>query len=242
MFLITGVVHWIAGLAVFFMIPPDRPEPAERRAFSLIKPVRNVFRSARLRLMAAIRLLIDSTGALFFPLLPLFCQQVIGSARPDTARIGFVYSITGLATVLGAALIGRLGDRTNHKWTLTSCVLACALLFISHALLANFTQLTVVRFLTGFFSAGILPSVMAIVVIHTPMSERGVTIASLNSVSSLGGAFATFAGGMLVNAIGFHSLFYIIAASYFAAWVLAVVLIRREDTFATIAPQAAAPE
>ena len=242
MFIITGIVHWIAGLAVFFLIEPDKPELGIRTPISFIKPLRSVLRSSKVRLMAGIRLLIDGTSALFFPLLPLFIQQVIGSATPDTTRIGFAYSVTGVATIIGAALIGRLGDRTNHKWTLTTCVLACSLLYIAHGLLSTFPQLVVIRFLTGFFSAGILPSVMAIVVMHTSSAERGVTIATVSSLCSLGAAFTTFFGGILVNAVGFRWVFYGVSASLFIAWIISTVFIKREETFAHSAQQAAGQE
>jgi DHA1 family multidrug resistance protein-like MFS transporter len=235
-FLSTGCIHFLSGCIVLFTIPVDRivrdnrPKPALRSRLKII------FGNPMFLLMSLVRFLTDCTTTLIMPLLPIFIHGIIGSESVQATKIGFVMTMAGVATVVGAALFGRLGDKTNHKWVLTTCMLGSALLYIPHAMATGYTQVVFLRFLVGVFSAGMIPSIMAIIVLNTREDQRGLAIGLCASFSMLGGAVGSMAGPQIVNAWSFSTLFYVIAAIFAASWILTVLKVKKEATF-TYSPQ-----
>jgi MFS family permease len=231
LFFMTGLVHYLAALSVFFLIPADTGTGGSRPWPNVFAPVKRIFSNGLYRNITMIRFLADGTTTLVFPLLPLFIYEVLGQQEIQGAKIGFVFTFSGIATVLGTALFGRLGDKTNHKWVLTSCLLAGTLLYIPHAMLSTYGQLLFVRFMIGIFGAGMVPSLVAILVINTEKKEQGSILGVTTSMSTLGSAAGAVFGAKIVNAIGFSVLFYFVSAVLLCCWLLATFKVRKEDTF-----------
>lgn len=226
LYLLTGLIHLLAALTVFFLIRADRPDPANRPAITFMRPLRIIWNSRSVRVLTSLRFLMDSSGALLFPLLPVFFAGFLGDSSTDMTRIGVIFSVAGLGTVLGALTLGRLGDKTGHRKVFLFCILACGLIYIPHAFVTKYLSLNLLRLALGFFGAGIIPAMTAMVVRHVAMEDRGVTLAMIGSLCGLGSASMAFFSGTAVNQAGFSALFIFLAAVLVLVFILGFFLIK----------------
>lgn len=226
LYILTGVIHLFAALTVFLLVRPDRPDPGHKPPITFLRPLSIIWHSPVIRRLTFLRLFIDAPSALLYPLLPVFIAGVLGQS--DLSRIGIVFSAAGGGTVLGALILGRLGDKVGHRPLFLACILVCGLLFIPHALVREYHHLLVIRFLAGFFGAGIIPTLSAMVIHHVEMKDRGVTLAMISSLCGLGSAASVYFGGAIVNRIGFGALFLSLAGIFMLVALVGRALLKKE--------------
>ncbi|MBL8025740.1 MAG: MFS transporter [Fibrobacteres bacterium] len=225
LYMMTGIVHLFAAAAVFMFITADHPETFNKPKVSPLRPLRTVIGNRILRNMTIFRLSIDAPGMILFPLLPLFIAAALNCSVNDMTRLGFVFSITGLGTVLGSLLLGKLGDHMGHRKVLLSCIALTAALYPLHTIVHNFVSLNVLRFFMGFIGAGIGPALTAIIVKHISPDERGVTLGTMASIGGLGNSLVVYFGGSVLDVIGFNGIFLVLSVVYSAAFVIGLLYV-----------------
>src|SRR5688572_33435727 len=110
-----------------------------------------------------------------------FDIQAMGVAAPRVARefafgpqqMGWIFSISNIGLVIGAAFGGWLADRVGRKPVFIGAVAIFGLFTLGVALASNFTMLFVLRFLAGVGFGGAMPNMMAIA---TELSAPGKQI------------------------------------------------------------------
>ncbi|HEY6831351.1 MAG TPA: MFS transporter [Pseudolabrys sp.] len=93
------------------------------------------------------------------------------------ATFGPVFAAVLLGSMVGAMLLGYLGDRFGRKWTLCLSVIVFGLLNIASAHTTTIESFTVLRFLCGIGLGGAIPNVMALVSEYAPARKRVTLVA-----------------------------------------------------------------
>ncbi|KPV42762.1 MFS transporter [Alicyclobacillus ferrooxydans] len=129
---------------------------------------------------------------------------------PHLALIaGLVVSITGMANLVGAPSLGRLGDRIGQRKVLILATCAAAVMYIPQALAGNIGVLLVGRFLLGLFIGGMIPSLNVLVKKKAP-PELLATAFGINSASTfLGNLLGPLLGSSVAAAYGIKNVFYV---------------------------------
>ena len=157
------------------------------------------------------------TAILFTPL-PIFVSRI--AVGLPVGIVFAVYMLNSSGAIAGYALAGRTAEESNGKTSLGRLVLFRSLL--AFVLLAALTPsslsvlLTIgVVMLMGFafavFSVGILHLSMEII----PSGKSGL----MNVLMGIGGAFGSFAGPFIAQALGFLQVFVAAAIIFLAAFV-----------------------
>lgn len=121
--------------------------------------------------------------------------QAIGVAAPRLApefglgreAMGWIFSISNIGLVIGAALGGRLADRVGRKPVFIAAVATFGAFTLVTALAESFQVLFAVRFCAGLGFGAALPNMMAMAAELSSPDKRAFTAATMFSGLPLGG-------------------------------------------------------
>lgn len=135
--------------------------------------------------------------SLFPPYLPLYVQDMLGTADKAPVITGYISGVSGLATALAGISLSRLGDRRDKGALirdLSLVGLGISFLLVWSGSLWIFGGIYGLLF---FFLGGIEPMVMSMTAERTPQEHRGVLFGIQGTVGSLGWVLAPMAGAFI---------------------------------------------
>lgn len=146
-----------------------------------------------------------------------FDIQAIGVAAPrlapefglDSAQMGWVFAISNIGLVIGAAMGGWVADRIGRKPALIGSVLAFGLFTFLTTRASSYELLSLVRFLTGLGFGGALPNLMAIASEVSHPDRRSLTASLVFCGMPLGGALAALMTQGMFAGQGWRFLFVV---------------------------------
>ncbi|CAH1204101.1 Staphyloferrin B transporter [Paenibacillus plantiphilus] len=232
-FYITGTFIFLASLLAMFVVKEsfDRVQAAAMPNMSLIEGFRQLGRIPQLASLFAVTFLIQFAMIGPMPLMPLYVQELHGTAVNLAFWAGFVGSAAGLSNMIAAPLLGKLSDRIGQEWVLGVSLIGAAVLFIPQAMATTVWQLLLFRFLQGMFLGGLIPSVNALIRKFTPDGMEGRAFSMNSSTLSIGNMIGPIVGGLISGWIGIEGVFLTSAALFFinAIWVRQTLLARSRD-------------
>jgi DHA1 family multidrug resistance protein-like MFS transporter len=149
--------------------------------------------------------------------LPLYGREVVGLTP---AELGWLFGVQTVTTLTIRPLVGFLSDRAGRRWVIVTGLTVCgaAVLLISNA--ANLATI-VTAVLT--YAAGVATTTAATSAYITDVTRRahyGAAHGVFGTIYDVGDALGPIAAGLLVAAVGYVTMFQMMAA---VALVMAVV-------------------
>lgn len=212
-FIINGLMCYVAA----FVVLRGTQEPAGERVAQVRPGVRENFAyflaSPTLRTVAV--LLITSQLAVWAiePIFPLFVQS-LGVPQGRVATVtGVLFSVTGIASILGATLWGRASDRIGEGRVLMLVLWGACVAYALQAVARSPVTLFVFRAILGLFVGGLMPPLYAIVARLAPPERLGGIMGVTSSAITIGNLLGPLLGGVLSAEIGIRPVFIIAAAT-----------------------------
>lgn len=207
------------GMLVLVGVREERPQPVPQEAARRESPFSLLAASPVLAAMTAVTFVTMLAIQTVDPVLPLYVRHM----EVDPARVplvaGLLLSATGLANVMTAPFLGRLGDRLGPRPVLLAAMAGAALTYALQALVRTPAAFFVVRLLLGMSLGGILPTANAAISRALSLSQQGRGFGLAMSANHLGSVFGPLLGGLLVAGVGQRAVFLVAAALLFlAAW------------------------
>jgi predicted MFS family arabinose efflux permease len=152
----------------------------------------------------------------FSPLLPTLAHNYDVSPKVG----GLCVTVFSLAYMVSAPLFGYFADRVGKRGVLIGCLLAFGAANLLTALAANFSSLLAMRLFAGAASAGISPSVYALVGASAPPDRRATWLALTVSGLLVSLVLGASIGAVVGATFGCPPVFLALAAlSWLLAWV-----------------------
>ncbi|HQZ03870.1 MAG TPA: MFS transporter [Thauera sp.] len=142
------------------------------------------------------------------PALPSVTRH-FGIAVNMSALVLILYS---LALTVFAPIMGRLGDQHGRKKVISIGMMVFSASEFAAALAPNFWFFLGARFLQGLGAACILPGVFAYVTHLFPANRRGTALGILAFTMTFGAASGGLLGGLLIDRLGWQSVYWISGA------------------------------
>jgi MFS family permease len=120
-----------------------------------------------------------------------------------------IYSVEGIAGMLGRVGFGILGDRFGAKPVLVFGLLAQAIGTLGYILAGNLAGFYAAAALFGFIYAGVMPLYPVIARENFPLRMMGTVIGGTAMAGSLGMATGPIAGGLIYDAVGSYRWLYV---------------------------------
>ena len=207
-FFATGGCILIATLIVIFWVEErfeKREELAEKTAFSqdfativARKPMASLIVTA-----AVVRTAMVGT----LPLIPLYVQLLVNSQENIVLYAGMASAVMGIANMISAPQLGKLGDRFGSHRVFTGALCGAILFFIPQAFVQHLWQLIALRFCTGACLGGMMPSVNALIRKYAPQGMESRTYSYVNCASFLGGLLGSLGMGAIASRFGLPLIF-----------------------------------
>lgn len=212
-FVVNGLLCWAAGAVVLVgarepsgraWLRTERPGVRANLAYVLASPA---LRTAGL-LLCTTQVAVMSVE----PIFPLF----VGTLGVPAARVatlsGVLFSVTGLASILGAPVWGRAADRVGEGPVLVVVLAGACVAYGAQALVGSAFWLFLFRSVLGFFVGGVLPPLYAIVGRLTPSDRLGGIMGVTSSAIMIGNLLGPLLGGWVAASLGMRPVFALAAA------------------------------
>jgi MFS family permease len=160
-----------------------------------------------------------ATSILFTPL-PLFVSDITKGLQGASALVFVIFVLNSAGAIMGYTLVGRTYQESDGKASVGTLVLVRGLLaFVLLAALQassfNVLLTTGVLVLMGFLFAFFMVHILSLSMELIPAGKAGL----INVLTGVGGAFGSFAGPLIAQALGFLHVFLVAGAIFLASFV-----------------------
>jgi AAHS family 4-hydroxybenzoate transporter-like MFS transporter len=124
------------------------------------------------------------------------------------AELGRVFSANPLGMVLGAPLLGWLGDRYGRRLTVILATLIFSLFTLLCALATSVNELMILRLITGIGLGGMLPNITALNVEFAPKGARATLVVLMFMGMTAGGTLPALVVAA-VPAASWQTIYYV---------------------------------
>jgi MFS transporter, AAHS family, 4-hydroxybenzoate transporter len=150
-----------------------------------------------------------------FMLIEGYDMQVVGYAAPaiikdwhsDKAAFGTVFGAGLGGFMLGATLLGNLGDRIGRKRMIVGGAFLFGVFTLASAFTQGLTPLLVLRTIAGIGLGGSIPNAIALVTEYAPTRVRATRVGIMFAGYTIGSALGGFIAAWLIPAYGWPSVF-----------------------------------
>ena len=208
-FFVAGGLLTLITLIFFFYIPePPRQPVARPKGRAQTQLLRQpVIREALIYVAVAQMVIL-----LIQPILTLDVGELNHGEGNLLFLSGFVFSLVGIASALTAPSWGRFGQRHGFYRSLCWAALTAGLMNFVVALPETLPLFCVLNFTYGLCSAGIQPSLSAVLASNTESDQRGRVFGFMFSAQQFGSMVGPLLGGAIATFFPLKSLFFVAGA------------------------------
>jgi len=221
-FVYTGVLILLAALIVLIFVKEDfKPQDKTVKKTKIGYDLKLIYSTQPLTALFIAAFMMQFATAIVFPVLPLY----VGELNPPDGRISFfaglVAATTGIANVLFAPKLGKLGDKYGSEKILFYSLIGAAVFFIPQGFVSNVWELMFWRLLLGVTIGGLLPSLNSLIRRFSPVGMESMIFGYSNSAIMLGNMLGPLLGGTLAGIVGIRNTFVLTGVLLFinGVWV-----------------------
>lgn len=210
-FIITGMILFITLLLTIFLVK-ETFEPVEKKDLMSTKEIlgQSTRRSVLFGLFFT-SLILQLGMTSISPILTLYIREL----STDTGNVlflsGLIVSVAGVSAVISSPYLGRLGDRIgNHKILLLGLVFSFCC-FIPMGLVTAPWQLGVLRFLLGFSTGALMPSVNTLISKITPPEGVSRIFGYNQMFNNFGQVLGPLVGSAVAQTYSYSAVFFVTA-------------------------------
>jgi len=127
----------------------------------------------------------------------------------EASALGIVHTASLLGILIGAPLLGHVGDSYGRRTAILTASVICGLSTLSMALAANLEQMFVLRLIAGVGIGGLMPNTIALTSELSPRRYRAMMVVLMFVGITLGGGLPSLIAAGLVPRFGWEVLFVI---------------------------------
>ncbi|MEE4410347.1 MULTISPECIES: multidrug efflux MFS transporter MdtG [unclassified Serratia (in: enterobacteria)] len=151
-----------------------------------------------------------ATGSIA-PILTLYVRDLAGSIHNLAFISGLIASVPGVAALMSAPRLGKLGDRIGPERILVFMLVVSVLLLIPMAFVQTPWQLGVLRFLLGAADGALLPAVQTLLIYNCTNQVAGRIFSYNQSFRDVGNVSGPLLGAAVSAGYGFRAVFCVTA-------------------------------
>lgn len=145
------------------------------------------------------------------PIITLYISQLTHNMQHVALISGVAFSASGLASILAAPRLGKLSDKIGSEKVIFVSLISAGVVIIPQAFVNRPWQLVVLRFVLGLTTAGLAPSIDALVKRITPDAFYGRIFGIILSAQYLGIFGGAIIGGQVSAHFGIKYVFFIMS-------------------------------
>lgn len=208
-FIITGSVLLITTILTIVLVKEDFT-PIKKTEMASIKDIFAQMENFQVLIGLFITSLILQIGITSIsPILTLYIRDLSGNSSNVLFISGLIVSISGVSAILSSPTLGKIGDRIgNHKVLLFGLVLSL-LCFIPMGFVKTPFQLGVLRFLLGFSTGALTPSINTLINKITPPAGVSRVYSYNQMFQNFGQVLGPMVGSTVAHSMGYPAVFWV---------------------------------
>ncbi len=210
----TGACCLTGAIIVVGFVREEFIKKGEKKGSRLRQNLLDVYRSANLRTMLVLLIMVQVSIQIVTPFLSLYVEYL--KVSPDRVGLmtGLVFGIIGVTNALTTPFWGKRADRVGYRKILRYSLYGMTLFYLPQAFVTNVHQLLFLRAALGVFVGGAMPTINSIVQRSSAAENRGAIYGIFQSGLLLGNMAGPLIGGGLAAAFGLPSIFLITTAIF----------------------------
>lgn len=211
-FFMTAAVLFVCFVMTLFFIR-EQFTPVSKKEMLHVKEVFGSLKNRELVLSLFVTTLIIqvATGSTA-PILTLYVRDLAGNISNIAFISGMIASVPGVAALICAPRLGKLGDRIGPEKILIVALVVSVLLLIPMSFVQNPLQLGILRFLLGAADGALLPAVQTLLVYNSSNQIAGRIFSYNQSFRDIGNVTGPLIGAAVSANYGFRAVFCVTAA------------------------------
>ena len=206
-FIVTGTILVITTLLTIFFIKEDFKPVEKKNMISTKEVFQKVEKPGVLFGLFLTTLILQIGMTSISPILTLYIRELGGEMTNILFISGLIVSVAGVSTVLSSPFLGKIGDKFGNQRVLLGGLVLSLLCIYPMSMVQTPFQLGVLRFMMGFSTGALMPSVNALISKLAPV-EGMSRIFSFNQMSTnLGQVAGPMIGSIVANTSGYRSVF-----------------------------------
>lgn len=199
-FMITGTVLSITLLLTIFLVKEDF-QPIEKKHMVPMSDIFKQMKNVKIIFGLFLTSLILQLGITSIsPILTLYIRELSGNGKNILLTSGIIVSIVGVSAMISSPILGRLGDRIGNHKVLLGGLIFSFVCFIPMGFVQTPFQLGVLRFLLGFSTGALMPSINTLISKITPLEG----VSRMYSYNQMFNNFGQVIGPMIGSTVAYH--------------------------------------
>ncbi len=172
-FYVTAGLMFVSFLITLFLIKERRIEVKKADRLSGKAVFQSLPYPALIVTLFISTLMIQLANSSISPILTLFIKELSGDSGNIAFISGMIAAVPGVAALISAPRLGRLGDRIGTARILLAALGLTTLLFAIMAWVETPLQLGILRFLLGFADGALMPAVQTLLLKYSSDQVTG---------------------------------------------------------------------
>ncbi|MGQ8705187.1 multidrug efflux MFS transporter [Serratia sp. TSA_198.1] len=211
-FFVTAGLMFVSFLITLFLIKERRVEVKKADRLSGKAVFQSLPYPALIVTLFISTLMIQLANSSISPILTLFIKDLSGDSGNIAFISGMIAAVPGIAALVSAPRLGRLGDRIGTARILMAALGLTTLLFAIMAWVQTPLQLGILRFLLGFADGALMPAVQTLLLKYSSDQVTGRIFGYNQSFMYLGNVVGPLIGSSVSALMGFRWVFAVTAA------------------------------
>ncbi|CAI1663227.1 multidrug efflux MFS transporter [Serratia liquefaciens] len=210
-FFVTAGLMFVSFLITLFLIKERRIEVKKADRLSGKAVFQSLPYPALIVTLFISTLMIQLANSSISPILTLFIKELSGDNGNIAFISGMIAAVPGVAALISAPRLGRLGDRIGTARILLAALGLTTLLFAIMAWVETPLQLGILRFLLGFADGALMPAVQTLLLKYSSDQVTGRIFGYNQSFMYLGNVVGPLIGSGVSALMGFRWVFAVTA-------------------------------
>lgn len=210
-FFVTAGLMFVSFLITLFLINERRVEVKKADRLSGKAVFQSLPYPALIVTLFISTLMIQLANSSISPILTLFIKELSGDSGNIAFISGMIAAVPGVAALISAPRLGRLGDRIGTARILLAALGLTTLLFAIMAWVETPLQLGILRFLLGFADGALMPAVQTLLLKYSSDQVTGRIFGYNQSFMYLGNVVGPLIGSGVSALLGFRWVFAVTA-------------------------------
>ncbi|MBB1583899.1 multidrug efflux MFS transporter [Serratia sp. OS31] len=210
-FFVTAGLMFVSFLITLFLIKERRIEVKKADRLSGKAVFQSLPYPALIVTLFISTLMIQLANSSISPILTLFIKELSGNSGNIAFISGMIAAVPGVAALISAPRLGRLGDRIGTARILLAALVLTTLLFAIMAWVETPLQLGILRFLLGFADGALMPAVQTLLLKYSSDQVTGRIFGYNQSFMYLGNVVGPLIGSGVSALMGFRWVFAVTA-------------------------------
>ncbi|CAI1496555.1 multidrug efflux MFS transporter [Serratia quinivorans] len=210
-FFVTAVLMFVSFLITLFLIKERHIEVKKADRLSGKAVFQSLPYPALIVTLFVSTLMIQLANSSISPILTLFIKDLSGDSGNLAFISGMIAAVPGVAALMSAPRLGRLGDRIGTARILLAALGLTTVLFAIMAWVETPLQLGILRFLLGFADGALMPAVQTLLLKYSSDQVTGRIFGYNQSFMYLGNVVGPLIGSGISALMGFRWVFVVTA-------------------------------